>query len=181
MPEPTRYTLLPGILLCLAVVLGAADRSAAGDVLHPKDIARLHRATDFSSNWSGTNQFDLENPVELEVELTGIRLPPEGGAAHLLFTLPLPEKTLQQAHFEAEQVFHATLQTAGEFRRLRLSERDFTHGRKALLRGWPASDEEEEASVMLVYEIELQHSGRIISLHRAHPKMKRKSRGSPES
>ena len=118
-------------------------------------------------------------PVRLKLRsiCSVFRVPELTGTVEVLFTLDLPAEVLDQGQLEADHVFHATVQTAGEFRNLKLNTRNFGRGRKALLRGWPPSEDNLTASLMLVDEIELSHNGRLINFHRKHPKMKKKRKG----
>lgn len=169
-----RQTLCGIALLCCTVPTQAAEQD---DSLHPRDIDHLRRETHFTSNWSDSDQFDLASPFEIEVNLLGFRVPELSGTAEVLFTLNLPTEVLAQGQFEVDHVFYATVQTAGEFKNLKLNTRSFSRDGKALLRGWPPSEGNLTASLMLVDEMELSRNGRLISFHRKHPKMKKKPKG----
>ena len=173
-------TFIPGTKLIVSALCAATLAQGASPVwaqpaaIEPYQIQRLHRETHFSSNWSETDQFDLENPIELVVTLQGIDLPTSPGEAHILFTMDIPQSLLDDRSLGPNTVFTATMQTAGEARRLKLNRGRLGKGRQAILRGWPPSASNNSASLMLVDEVELLHNGKIISLHHPNPKMKKK-------
>ena len=164
-----------GTLFSLAMLNTTVDVSAQPTAIEPLDTSRLNRLTHYSSNWSETDQFDLENPVEIVVTLRGIALPENAGAAYLLFTLDLPQGTHGAGQQAGRTLFRATLQTAGELRRLKLGRGSFTAGRQAILRGWPSSATNNSATIMLVDEVEILHNGQLRALHLPHPKMRKKT------
>lgn len=136
-----------------------------------EDISRSRALSDFSSDWSGTDQYDLDEQIELRATLQGIDLP-DDGVAVLTFTLDLPGTVLARIPGSADQLFHAVLQTAQEVKRKGLSRRSFGRGKGVLLRGWPASEANTSGSMMLVEEIQFDNGGRY-RLHSDNPKMKK--------
>lgn len=163
-------------LLGLAMLSATVSVGAQPTAIDPRDISRLNRLTHYSSNWSETDQFDLHNPVAIVVTLRGIDLPENAGAAYLLFTLDLPQGKQGPGRQAGNTLFRATLQTAGELRRLKLGRGSFSAGRQAILRGWPSSASNNSASIMLVDEVEMLDNGQLRALHIPHPKMRKKSR-----
>lgn len=144
----------------------------------PEEYQALQEQTDFRSDWYNTRQFDLDNPVKVDVTIHGIEVP-ELGHAKLLFT-PVPTFEMKQHRdFDPDAVMRATLQLAEELDRLELSERYFEKGIRATLTGWPAVRLGESPSVMLIDEIEFasdsrsRSAGRKIKLHPEHEKMRK--------
>lgn len=170
-----------GTLLRLAMLNTTVAVSAQPTAIEPLETMRLNRLTHYSSNWSETDQFDLDNPVEIVVTLRGIDLPENAGAAYLLFTLDLPQGTHGAGRQAGSTLFRATLQTAGELRRLKLGRESFTAGRQAILRGWPSSATNNSATIMLVDEVEILHNGQLRALHLPHPKMRKKTKDKNKS
>ena len=71
--------------LCLITLLfiGTSVIAMAGG---NKDNSRVRYLTDYSGNWEATDQYDLENPIELHIVIDDFIVPDEG-YAELLFTL----------------------------------------------------------------------------------------------
>jgi len=141
----------------------------------PEQIRRLNRETGFSSNWSSTDQFNLEEPIELTVTMKGVDIPETVGPAYLLFSMDVPGALIAEGLLAQDHTFRATLQTAAETRRLKLNHGQFAAGKQAVLRGWPPTPDNAGSSMMLVDEVEFLHNGQKVSLHRPHPRMKKKT------
>ena len=176
LPDRRSYQqLLLVILLACCPVLWAQPVA-----IGPQDLNWLRQHTEFSSDWSETELFDLGRPLSLNVTLRGLELPEADGNAILLFSVDGPQRQLGVRDVDARYVFRATLQLADEVRRLNLSQRELGHGAKAVLRGWPSTPKNLSGSVLLVDDIELASAGARVSLHANNPRMRDKRRDSVE-
>ncbi len=119
--------------------------------------------TVLNADWSTIDIYDLNAPIEMQVTVEGVLLPEEG-YAELLFT-PADGTTEPFNRFpQLGPVYHATLQLADEARRLGLSHRSFRVGSQAVIRGWPATEQNISPSILLVDEI-ISPGGNTIALH----------------
>jgi hypothetical protein len=156
---------MKGVALLTAVL---AVRAAAGPpaglvVLGPVEVGQLRQHTEFSSDWSMSDRFELGRPISLVVVTERLLLPGEG-EAELLFSLPGGDSRLP-GPAPVSGIYHATLQLGGEVRRLGLDAATLRRGEKLRLRGWPATDANRSPARLLVEELELLGSGRLFRLH----------------
>jgi len=132
----------------------------------PEDYSNFRYHTQISNDFSGSDRFDLENPIEVEVEIHRVHLN-EDGYVELFYSLPgdgdikLPEGMAPDTPIATFR--RATLQTAEEFKRLKIKENDFKRGVQAVLSGWPALPIQLPYSEMLVDEITFVNNGKASS------------------
>jgi hypothetical protein len=153
-----RGRLLGLVLVGLAVL--PTPSGAQPRAITPEDVAERHRWIDSRSDRASTAVYDLSRLQTLEIRVEGLLLP-ESGNAELLFSVL--EEAVGALNLKPGRTYHATLQVAREFRRLRFSRRSFPRGARARLSGWPASGGQRSPAVLLVKDIEL--GGRRLSLH----------------
>lgn len=140
----------------------------------PQDYSNYRYHNHLNSDFSGSDRFDLKNPVEAEVRIHGVQVN-EDGYVELLFTYPgdadirLPKGLDPDTPIAAFRV--ATLQTKDEFSRLDVNVRDFREGLPAVLSGWPALEIQQPYSELLVDEIQLGTGGRKYVFHAENTKM----------
>lgn len=147
-------------LVLLGLTLAPVQTGAQPRAITPQDVAERRQWIDSGSDWAATDAYDLSRLLTLEVRVEGLLLP-ESGNAELLFSVL--ENAVGALNLKPGRTYHATLQVAQEFRRLRLGRRSFPRGALARLSGWPATGVQRSPSVLLVRDIEL--GGRHLSLH----------------
>ncbi|EAQ97404.1 hypothetical protein [Congregibacter litoralis] len=124
--------------------------------ISPQDYSNYRYHNHISNDFSSSDRFDIENPIEVEVEIHQVYLN-EDGYVELFYSLPgdselrLPEGMDPDTPIATFR--RATLQTSEEFKRLKLKENDFKRGVTAVLSGWPALPIQQPYSEMLVDEI----------------------------
>ncbi len=153
--------LLSLVFLAPTLQPGAAAQPVAQG---PREVNRLRPWIDPSPDFSRSQAFDLTRPVQLQVRVEGLLLP-EGGDAELLFTVL--RDAGEELALRRGQTYHATLQRGPEARRLGINGRQLRGGRRALLRGWPATGAEQSPTVLLVDEIAFKGGGKPLRLHDA--------------
>lgn len=147
----------------IAALTVSSSVNAEFDAVGPLEVSWLRQMTVLSADWSTTDIYDLNAPVELQVTVEGLLLP-EGGHAELLFT-PADVGIEPFVRFpQLGPVYHATLQLADEARRLGLTHRSIRVGSQALIKGWPATERNISPSILLVDEISFIGQS-IIALH----------------
>jgi hypothetical protein len=159
------------VLCILAWTVTPAAAYQPQQAVSPDDISRQRAVSDFSSDWSATDQFDLTSATELRVSIQNVEVPVAGGLALLVFTLELPPEVRQQVRWDANQRYFATLQISDVVARKGFTRRSFGRGKNAILRGWAPTELNNTGSMMLVSEIELA-SGRIYRFHNDNPRMR---------
>lgn len=159
---------VPGIAITMAVATSVLAQPVA---FGPAEVSRLQQLTSFSSDWTSTGNFDLEEPVQLDITIEGVLVPQEGNAELLFSTLQESAGPLL-LNYGPEHVYHATLQLAEEVRRLGLGRGKLKTGWRARLSGWPATEHNLSPSVLLVDEIEMLRGNKRYALH-DYPRMRR--------
>jgi hypothetical protein len=137
----------------------------------PQDVARLKQKTHFSDDFTHTNAYDLNRPVELFITIRHL-VDPEFGNAEMHFTLDALGRGIEATDFDPDLVYIATLQLAREVRRLNANPRSFERGVQARITGWPATADNYGHSMMLVNELDFLKGKKVLRFHRVHPNMK---------
>lgn len=141
--------------------------------ISPQDYSNYRYHNHISNDFSESDRFDLKNPIEIEVEIQRIYLH-EDGYVELFYTLPGDENLRLPKGMDPDtpiaQFRRATLQTADEFKRLKIKEHEFKKGATAILSGWPALEIQMPYSEMLVDEITYA-DGKTYVLHQESEKM----------
>lgn len=172
--ETFRYLVLT--LLSFGVALHAHSAPPGPKItpsVSPEDYSEFRYHNHISNDFQNSDRFDLQDPIEVEVEIYRVSINDEG-YAELLFRLPgdenhrLPEGMDPDTPIAEYRI--ATLQTPEEFKRLKLKENDFKNGVNAVLSGWPALPIQAPYSEMLVDEITFSN-GKTYVFHQESEKM----------
>ncbi|GEM_PF-6861849 len=161
------------LLLFLSMESYAATSGAkVQSTVTPEDLSDARYTSQVSGDWSGSDRFDFEDPIKLEIVVLGISVQ-ENGVAELHFryahepTIRRPPGLSKQVPISPYRV--ATLQAVNELKRLEVNLERFRAGSHAFVTGWPATPIQEIHSEMLVESISFIQTGELLTLHRDHP------------
>ena len=175
------FQLIRDFLITSIVFAFAHHSMAQPTAIGPEDISRLQQETQFSSDWSETDAFNLDRYITLHVNIQRLDIPNRAGNVYLWFTVNNSRALTGQVNLPADVIYKATLQSADAVDFLKIDPRDFTGNVGAVIRGWPATDNNITGSVLLIDDIRFTASGKNIALHADNPKMqsRRKDTHSP--
>lgn len=166
------YSHFSAWALAVLLSLGAPDRLTAAE---NADNGRIRFQLDYSGNWQATDQYDLENLIELHIIIEEFLIP-DTGYAELLFALAPGEADDFLGRGETETLYRGTTTLASELLRKGIRKRSLARGLEAVIFGWPKTVDNNTDSVLLIDEIELVGRGERISLQLVDLKNKEKSR-----
>ena len=89
-------------------------------------------------------------------------MPNRIGNVYVWFTVNNARTLTGQDDLPPDVLFMATLQSLGAVEALQLNPRDFSGNVAAVMRGWPATDNNITGSVLLVDDIQFTRSGNNI-------------------
>ncbi|PIE37028.1 MAG: hypothetical protein CSA53_07420, partial [Gammaproteobacteria bacterium] len=147
---------------------GAA--SAQPKAVGPDDVQRQLQMTVISSDWSDTQAFDLDNPVDVPVRIQGVHVP-RVGYAELYYKLDLDDAYLRSAGADPDAVYVAIMQEVSTIKSMNLPLKTLNNNRKAVLRGWHATPQNFLSSSFLIDEIKLADSREHFAMHANNPAM----------
>lgn len=149
----------------------------------PQDVSEFRYHSQTSNDFGGSDRFQLDNPISVQVKIHSIYLA-ENGYAELFFTYADEGELRLPAYMPADtpvaRFRRATLQTTSEVKKLKIKEKDFKKGVAAEITGWPATPIQAPYSEFLVDEILFTQNGKRYVFHRDSEKMvKYKDRNKP--
>ena len=131
-----------------------------------KGGATYQHLTEYTSDLRGTNQFDLQNPIEVEAVIRDVIFPEDMGYAQLRFTLSGGE--------DRKTEYLADTQLVSVLKRKGIHKGFLKKGARVRLIGWPKTEENETDRYMMVSEIELLDENRVVKLHDKNPRIEAK-------
>jgi hypothetical protein len=165
-----------GVVLGCTVICtsGASQAVAQPAVVDPGAVIATRQWSETSSDWSVTQIYDLDQPVEIAAVIEGLNLP-DGGNAELLFRA---DEEVQQALQwpPGLQVYHATLQTTEAARKQQVGTGQLKAGSEVLILGWPALPGNGSVSRLLVDQITVKATGKTYAFHEYQPMKDRKAK-----
>lgn len=159
------------LILTVGIAAGstAAKRpSKIAPVVSPHSYSDSRYQNSASSDFRNSDRFDIKNPIKAQIIVHRISIP-ENGYAELLFTYPGDAELKRSAELKDPDARIApyrvaTLQTAEEVRRLRITEESFENGVEATITGWPATRWQRPYSELLIDEIEFNSGNKKLVL-----------------
>lgn len=143
-----------------ALAMGAAPKAVTY-----ADSLRLRQRSVVTHDWSDTQAFDLENPIQLEVVIRRVDVQ-QRGYVILYYDLETPVLPDDDKPDVATVTYSALLQTQGEVERLEIPLGMLKKGVSATLLGWPETERNYYGASMLVDEIRLQRGGSRMEFHK---------------
>lgn len=172
----SRCNYFPACSLTLMCLLGTPGMEA---VAENSDNSRIRYQMDYSGNWEATDQYDLENLIELHIRIEDFLIP-DTGYAELLFALAPGETRDFLGKGETDALYRGTTTFGSELVRKGIRKRSLGRGLEAVIYGWPKTADNNTDSVLLIDEIELVGRKERISLQLFDLKKEKKPKDKSE-
>jgi len=173
--KPTSQSGVSIAALVIALAISFLTTSAAAGppkAVGYRDALRVHQLTTYSSDWSDTRAFDIENPIAFPAIVTGLEMPEKTGYAILEFKLDIPPEKRDEVPIDPDVTYRATLQLADEVRRLNSPTGQLRRGVHVTLKGWPRTENSFYSTMMLVDELTITGNGNRLGFHDENTKLR---------
>ncbi|QIB64767.1 hypothetical protein [Kineobactrum salinum] len=150
----------------------AAAATSQPTVISPLDVARTHQYSSITDNFSHSDLYDFEHPLELLVHIHHLHRPKDGYAV-IVYTMAQDTQDSAAVRRSGSEKYIATLNASSV-----LTEKDFgkmkiPQGATAILYGWPATDRNLMNSTLLVDELHLLDSDQWYAFHQPSEKLRK--------
>jgi hypothetical protein len=161
-----------GNLMC-GLALGAPPRAAS-----LSDALFLQQQGTTTNDWSRTQAFDLDNPIEVHAKVLRV-IVEDGKHATIVYKFPTAVRGQKDTPVNPDAVYRAILQSSEEVSRLRTPLQRLSQGADVTLIGWPATGQNFDSSAMLIDEIVFPTDGTQLRFHEDNQALRARVQGSP--